>query len=820
MSEQKTLYLIGNAHIDPVWLWSWEEGFQEIKATFRSALDRMQEDPEFQFSASSAVFYEWVESNDPAMFQEIQQRVAEGRWCIVGGLWVEPDCNLPGGESFARHGLLSQRYFRQKFGTTARVGYNPDSFGHHGMLPQLLRLSGLDAYVFMRPGPHEKELASPVFWWESDDGSRVMAFRIPFSYGSSGADLTPHLERCLDAQGYPDAGVMCFFGVGNHGGGPTRENLDSIHRFAQAHPETAIRFSSPNQYFAEMVAAGSPDAWPTIHEELQHHASGCYAAHSAVKRFNRQTEQRLLRAEKFAVLAHLDVQAPYPQNLGEGWKNLLFNQFHDILAGTSIESAYEDARDAYGESQLIAARALNATIQRLSWNMDIAQEPEWNPLVVFHPHSFRALVPVEIEVGGEQHEVILEDDTGRSIPVQWVTAHAGAAGRRRFVFMADLPALGWQFYQYRSLETDSTQPERNSRLPFGCLETKQWRLQVDPTSGAIKSLFDRMAGTEVFSGPAALAIVADDLSDTWSHGVVSFPRDGERFMLESVEIVEDGAVKTVLRVRSRYQTSSLVQDFTLYPDQDQIDVDVAIDWHEAQKIVKLKFPVKVTDPTVTYEIPYGTIVRESNGDEQPAQSWLDVTGRTSSGDRYGVALLNDGKYSFDVLDSTMDLTVLRSPYYAHHDPHRVDPAHPPAATDQGLQRFRYTLVAHAGSWQAAGIAQKAMELNQPPVVVKETFHRGNLPLRAEHIVLTPPNLVMTALKMAEDGQGYVVRMHEGHGLETVTTVQFPRWQRSVNLKFRPFEIKTVYIPYAKELEPWEVNFLEDRMAEEPQSEVR
>ncbi len=813
MPQTKPLYLIGNAHIDPVWLWSWEEGFQEIKATFRSALDRMQEDTEFQFSASSAAFYEWIETNDPAMFREIQQRVAEGRWCIVGGFWVEPDCNLPGGESFARHGLLSQRYFREKFGVTAQIGYNPDSFGHHGMLPQLLRLSGLDGYVFMRPGPHEKELPSPVFWWESDDGSRIMAFRIPFSYGSSGADLTPHLERCLEAQGYPDAGGMCFFGVGNHGGGPTRENLASIRRFAQAHPETTVRFSSPNQYFTEMRAARSPDSWPTLHDELQHHASGCYAAHSGVKRFNRQAEQRLLRAEKLAVLAHLDIDAPYPEHFGDGWKNVLFNQFHDILAGTSIESAYEDARDTYGESQSIAARALNAAIQRLSWNMDIAQEPEWNPLVVFHPQSFRASVPVEVEVGGESHDVVLEDDAGRSIPVQWITAQAVAAGRRRFVFIADLPALGWQFYRYRSLETDAAPPVEHAGLALGRLETKRWRLQVDPTSGAIESLVDRVTGSEVFSGPAAVAVVADDPSDTWSHGVVAFPHDGERFILETLEIVESGSVKTVLRVRSRYQTSSLIQDFTVYSDCDQIDVDVAIDWHEAQKIVRLKFPVNVSEPTVTYEIPYGTIVREANGDEQPAQSWLDLSGRLASGQIYGVALLNDGKYSFNALESTLELTALRSPYYAHHDPNRIDPAHPPNVTDQGLQRFRYTIVAHSGPWQSAGIIQKAMELNQPPVVVKETFHPGTLPLRAEHMVLTPPNLVMTALKMAEDDKGYVVRLHESHGVETDTTVQFPRWQRTFDVKFRPFEVKTVYIPTSHALESWEVNFLEDRMTE-------
>src|SRR5512135_3768714 len=174
ISRKKRLYMIGNAHIDPVWLWQWQEGFHEVKATFRSALDRMQEYEDFIFSASSAAFYEWVEQSDPQMFAEIQQRVREGRWCLVGGWWIEPDCNIPGGESFARQALYAQRYFKEKFGVAAKVGYAIDSFGHNGMLPQLLKKAGLDYYVFMRPMPFEKGLPSGLFWWEADDGSRLL----------------------------------------------------------------------------------------------------------------------------------------------------------------------------------------------------------------------------------------------------------------------------------------------------------------------------------------------------------------------------------------------------------------------------------------------------------------------------------------------------------------------------------------------------------------------------------------------------------------------------------------------------------------------
>jgi alpha-mannosidase len=197
-SKKKKLFMIGNAHIDPVWLWQWQEGFHETKATFRSALDRMEEFPDFIFVASSAAIYQWVEHSDPEMFAEIRQRIIEGRWKVVGGWWIEPDCNLPGGESFVRQGLFGQRYFKEKFGVTTRVGYTIDSFGHNGMLPQILKKSGMPYYVFMRPAMHEKGLPGRLFWWESDDGSRVLAFRIALAYGTWGDNLARHVANVAE----------------------------------------------------------------------------------------------------------------------------------------------------------------------------------------------------------------------------------------------------------------------------------------------------------------------------------------------------------------------------------------------------------------------------------------------------------------------------------------------------------------------------------------------------------------------------------------------------------------------------------------------
>ncbi|HEY8686915.1 MAG TPA: alpha-mannosidase, partial [Chloroflexota bacterium] len=325
-TDTQTLHMIGNAHLDPVWLWRWQEGFQEAKSTFRSVLSLMSDCDDFFFTSSSAALYEWVERNDPAMFAEIKSRVAQGRWEIAGGWWIQPDCNIPSGESFARQGLYAQRYFAEHLGVTATVGYNVDSFGHAGSLPQILRKSGLTRYVFMRPQPEEMTLPSRAFWWQSGDGSRVLTFRIPFEYGTWGNGVEQQVQRCATQLTERDPSLMCFFGVGNHGGGPTRENLESIRVLAADPSLPALVFSTTGRYFSEIEASG--EEFPVVMSDLQHHASGCYSAHSGIKRWNRLAENALLTSETFCALAMRVTSLPYPDDFQRAWKGVLFNQFH------------------------------------------------------------------------------------------------------------------------------------------------------------------------------------------------------------------------------------------------------------------------------------------------------------------------------------------------------------------------------------------------------------------------------------------------------------------------------------------------------------
>ena len=803
--KHQTLHMIGNGHIDPVWLWQWHEGYHEVKATFRSALDRLSEYDDFVFVSSSAQFYEWVERSDPAMFDEIKARVAEGRWRVVGGWWIQPDCNIPGGESFVRQALYGQRYFREKFGVMATTGYNVDSFGHHGMLPQLLRKAGLRRYVFLRPMPHEKGLPGRLFWWQSDDGSRVLAFRIPFEYCTWGKDLEQHIRRCAGELKPPFDELMCFYGVGNHGGGPTRENIESIRRLNDGPDFPRLVFSDPDTFFEAIEARNLPI--PVVHDELQHHASGCYAAHSGVKRWNRLAENRLIAAEKFAALAARLTGMPYPRDeFSRAWKRVLFNQFHDTLAGTSLEAAYDDARDQFGEALAIADRAQNDAVQSIAWAIDIPPQEGVKPLTVFNPHAWGSRVNVAFQARGLPAAFALLDDEDRVVPAQDVQSWATSGGQRRLTFTADLPPLGYRTYRIVPVD-EAPAVESSLSATDHTLENRFFRLEIDPQTGQIASLFDKRHHVEVFAGPAARAVVIDDPSDTWSHNVFRFQNEIGQFAVTSVRLVESGPVLATLRVTSAFGASTLAQDFTLYDDLPQIDVRVSVDWRERHKLLKLRFPVNQIFMRAVYEIPYGHIERETTGDEEPGQSWLDLSGTVrETGATYGLSLLNDGKYSFDVNVRDIGLTVLRSPIYAHHIPAQPQPDRDYSYIDQGMQRFTYALLPHAGSWETAGTVRRAAELNQPPIVLLGTFHAGPLPQSRAVIEASPENIVVGAVKLAEDNDDLIVRCYESS--RAATDAEIRVGERVMAVRFGASEIKTLRVPRDDAQPVMETNLLE------------
>lgn len=790
--KEKKLYMIGNAHIDPVWMWRWQEGFAEIKATFRSALDRMKEYDDFIFTGNSASFYEWVEENDPQMFEEIRERVKEGRWVIVGGWWIQPDCNTPSGESFVRQGLYGQRYFQEKLGVKSACGYNVDSFGHNGMLPQILKKSGMDSYVFMRPGRHEKGLPGETFLWKSLDGSEVTAARIPFEYCTWPEGIEEHVRRCAGEIKDQNGRALCFYGVGNHGGGPTRKNIESIRQMQQKEELPKLIFSSPADFFAETRKEAKP--LPTVTGELLHHASGCYSAHSGIKRWNRMAENRLEMAEKYAVVSDLTVGKRYPgERLTEGWKEVLFNQFHDILAGTCLESAYQDAQEQYGAALSGAAKVLNSSLQTLSWKIDIPFEEGTKPLVVFNPNAFETAFEVAVESWKPEEGTVLLDEAGEQVPFQYVQSEAASNGRCRMVFVAKLPSLGWRTFRFAVREDGRRFAD--VKADQSGAENKWFSIRFDERTGYISSLRKKNDGTEYFSGPAAVPVVMEDKSDTWSHGVRIFDKRAGEFT-GKVSLAEQGPVKSVFRVTSTYGASRIVQDYSIYQELDFIVVKTMVDWREQFKMLKFQFPMNMNYLRASWEIPYGSAEREPDGEEYPMQNFIDLEGTNPGMETHinGLSILNDGKASGSVAGKTAAFTVLRSPVYANHEPYVPDEGLEYTYLDQGIQNFTWVLYPHDGSWEEAGTVRLSKTLNQNPISLFETFHAGELQQKASFLKNREKNVCCTVVKEAEDGSGdLILRFYETAGKNTKDRLELRALALDEELLFSPFEIKTVRV---------------------------
>ncbi len=823
-----TIHLMGNAHIDPAWLWRWPEGYGEVKATFRSALDRMREFPDFVFTASSASYYKWLEEDEPEMFAEIRTRVREGRWVLAGGWWIEPDCNMPSGESFARQSLHGQRYFLSRFGRLAETGYNIDSFGHNGNLPQILLRSGLRNYLFARPGQHEKALDRSLFRWEGIDGSQVLAFRIPTGYGTGNLEaLKKSLARIEEIARAEGTHMLLCYGVGNHGGGPTIEMLNHLAELRKAAGGDRLVFAGPDAFFDAIRAAGQKLA--VLRDDLQHHASGCYAAHSSVKRANRKTESALLCTEKYACLAAVLTGAAYPQErLARAWENLLFNQFHDLLCGCSIRPVHEDALHLYGECLAIAQRETTRATQRISYRIDTlmgadpvtAPQTIGAPIVAFNPLPWPVRVPVRVPTlfrlrHGERSADTLPsvgafDEAGTMTPIQPVQCRHRLWDDRDGIYLADVPSLGYALRYVRPVKDGEGAPAAEPSLSIEAeddridqpmcktlyggvvMENRHLRVEIDRISGAISALHDKRAGTQLIRGLAARGLIIEDWHhDTWGHGVTRYADQVGQFANAEVSIVERGPVRCMVRSRTRYGDSVLTQEFTLYDDADQLRVEVKLDWREKHKILKLSFPVAVTDPRSFYEIPYGRIERPCNGEEEPGLNWFAVSG-LHEGKPCGLAVLNDGRYSFSVDGGEMRLTAARSALYADHGGIRRA-GEDYEYLDQGIQTFAYALRPFAGATPPAAVVRSALELNTEFETVQESYHGGPLPCRASHLAVSADNIIVSAIKRAEDNDGYILRAYEAEGGRTEASIECPLLGATLKLAFAPFEIKTLKI---------------------------
>lgn len=779
------VYLIGNAHLDPVWLWRWQEGFAEILATYRSALDRMKDFPDFKFTAACATYYEWIEKTDPEMFKEIQQRVKEGRWDIVGGMLIQPDCNIPCGESFARHLLTGQRYFKEKFGIIAKTGYNVDSFGHNASLPKILQRAGIENYVFMRPCPDEKkEFVPSLFNWESSDGSQVTTFRIPQRYCiiSSCLNIIEEIKEMAEKDG---CDYMAFYGVGNHGGGPTIKLIDEIHNL----DIEGLVFSTPDEYFDNVKNS----KLVTIADELQHHARGCYSAESSVKAKNRRCEQNLLAAERLCLMASKITGYKYPkEKLYKAWKNLLFNHFHDIMGGCAIKSAYTDADYLYGEIMSITEQEINKALTAISLNIDTLKgeklpsfkdaglgwalwehEKLGSPIVVFNPHPWEVTAPVEVYASLKK----VTDSNGKELALQITRGEMINFGASFLtVFNATIPAYGYEVFRLYTNADSEIQFEKTLYASEHYLENDKIKVEFSAETGGICNFYDKENNKHIIDKPCSIVLLDETACDTWAHDTETLGEVCGIFSKPEFKVIEEGNIKATLRITTRCGESVIQNDYTIIPGSNVVTVKSKINIREKHRTLKFAFPT--TGDKVLSQIPYGTFEREFGTGEEPCGMWI------ASGN---LCVANDSKYGYDTHNDEMRMTILRTAVYADHfgQQKRDDFAE---YMDMDTHEFTYSVFPFKSKTDAE---KKASELNFGLRYVMGAFHEGKLPEKAGFIKVKNENVLISAIKQHEDSEDAVIRLYEIEGTDTHSEIEL--FGKTIETEIKHNAIKTLLI---------------------------
>lgn len=772
---QLTLHLIGNAHLDPVWLWDWREGLNEGIITSRTILDLMDEDPELTLIRGEAAVYRHIEAHDPQTFRRIQRRVAEGRWDVVGGTFVQPDTNLPATETFARHFTRAQRYFISRFGRPARVAWAADSFGHSAGLPEILAAAGMRGFAFTRPDGNQIPLAKPAFWWEGSGGSRILAYRPESgSYCGDRATVARSLDHQLEAARKNDVeNIGFFYGLGNHGGGPTRRQITDIRRWAKAHPEVRVVFSGLHRLFDALydeVRRKGNDWLPVHRGELNYCLRGCYSSVAKLKFVFRKTENLLQRAERTDAAIGAALRAP-SADLGPAWDAVLFNSFHDILPGSSIERAYDDQLAWLGGAIHGAQRAEIGALNALAAQIDTrvtrpaGDHPSavaalaWNP----HPHPFKGHIELEANLDyrpisayqnrGDAVPLRLLGPNGRPLPFQPVaTEHAAWVSlpwRKRVVVPVELPAMGWNVLEFGWVEgaPKVATPSAPVKAPrAGVIDNGIYRVEARAGRRGIR-IFRK--GRAVCGGNGLSATVFDDPWGSWGGmgeepDSFHFTRVREQWRITAVETLEQGPERATLWIRLAGRRSWMELTVSLYRQRDAVDVSARLLWNERAARLKLVMPV---GDRAEFEVPGGRVHRKPCG-EVPGGRWVRVSGRSG---KFGFA--SDTLYSFECRNGELRATVARAGRYARDSQAdaKAEPWQP--AVDCGELKFRFLL--NPGDERLPILAR---ELEQPPQVVLAPPKKGPLPRAGSFLSIAPETLSLLALKRAEDGRDFILRL--------------------------------------------------------------
>jgi alpha-mannosidase len=839
MSTRKKIHLVCNAHLDPVWQWTWEDGLTEAISTFRIAADFCEQHPEFVFNHNESVLYLWIMQYDKPLFDRIVKLVKQKQWHIAGGAFLQPDVNTPTGESHIRQFLYGLSFFREHFKARPTVAYNFDPFGHPEGFAQILSGCGMDAYIFCRPDHGTYPLPLGSFIWQDRSGSTVLARRSDDHYltrPGSGHDVEVKFPQFVEH--YKDEpATMILWGIGNHGGGISHAEYKQLQTFIKKHPELDVIHSTPEAFFEEI--RNTQNDFPTVQGEIERSFPGCYTSMHRVKQAHREAEHLMLQTETMAALAWWAGDSDYPQQqLDEAWQDILFCEFHDILPGSGIPKVEADALAQLGHAHTILRKLRFGTMVQLLQGQAKAAEGQV-PIFITNPHGYRVKQQVEFEYSvaaydRNDHTIVLKHN-GRTIPYQQISPQNNLSCQMVVRLAVDVDL---QPYQIMRLDASlkpvkpATPVYRKATKSNLCFETKLGTIQINPATGLIDSIIPKGQTRSLVKKNALIPALFEDLDHSWTCGDPKRLKDAalwsqgpvwekpDRFFAlatsqqtadlsplacdkwgkvgktnaKPIRVIEDSKLRTTVEATFVCDASAIIRHYVICHRSGRVEVRDRVLFNHKDHMLKLLMPLNFAPEHSSTEAAYSVTYREPTPlyEELPNQRWT----MASADDGRYVGLINSSSYGHNLTQDTLAISVLRSPAYTSFN---IQPNHPlndnrfTPRQDQGEQEVRYELC-WGTKLDEQKITQQAAVFNAGPfayVYYPDNSQPASRTMQSDacSLSVTPDHVQIVAVKKAQHEDAMVVRLQEVAGKKAQGAIQLAGY-KPVPIEVKPFGLAT------------------------------
>lgn len=760
--KERQFQVMGHAHLDMAWLWTADETWEVGQRTFSSVLNLQVEFPELVFGHSTPALYEWIEQHRPDLWEKIKAAVADDRWELLGGMWVEPDVNLLSGESLIRQFLYGQAYFLEKFGQTAPIAWLPDTFGFPQQLPQICKLCGIEAFGTgklhwndTKPFPHG------LFNWRSPDGTELLTFMSPPNVTGI-MDTNPITMTNYALQWEEQTNLKNIFwmpGVGDHGGGPTKDMLEVAQKWQRSPFFPNLQFSTAQNFLKQVKNTPDLPIWDDeLYLELHR---GYYTVHRDQKEFNRRCETLLRQVELWSAIANsLGENFHHNEIIRDLWKKVLFNQFHDILPGTSIPEVFVEANRDWQYVLDTGRELLEEIFEAIANHIDFSNppHPEAKSILFFNDLNWKRTETIELKI---EYPALIFNSQGQEIPSRTVQqVFSDNSSQHLIYFEATVPSVGYVVYWLVPAEKFTNTQIRY--LFYGgnyILENEYLYIEVDRDTGYLKEIFDKHNKCQVLSSLGNLLQAFEDKGQYWDAWDIA-PDYEEKPLLEpeliSIQWQEKHELRSVIQVKYQLNQSTIIQKYILEAHSPYLRVDTEVDWQEEQVILKVAFPLTIENDSCNYEVPCGAIARNPQQDpakwEVPALRWADL-----NDGNYGVSIINNSHHGYDAKPNQIRLTLLKSPIW------------PDPNADRGTHDFSYAIYPHKNTWQVANTVHHARDFNTPlEQFIPKNIYTKTSKLNAtsqSFLSLGDNSLVLLALKQTQNKhtEDIILRVYESTG---------------------------------------------------------